>query len=113
MPPGFAPPTLPADTTLADASLALGLKRNWRQFSLLVVVNAFVGGMVGLERAVLPLLAERDFGLASKAAILSFIVSFGVVKAVTNLAAGRWSERAGRNRCSWRGGSRGCPFPFC
>ena len=68
------------------------MRRNWRQFSLLVVVNAFVGGMVGMERAVLPLLAEREFGLASRAAILSFIVSFGAVKAVTNVAAGRWSE---------------------
>ena len=74
----------------------LGLRPNCLQFSLLVIVNAFVGGMVGLERAVLPLLAEREFGLASKAAILSFIVSFGVVKAVTNLAAGGWSERVGR-----------------
>ena len=60
----------------------LGLRANWRQFALLVVVNAFVGGMVGLERAVLPLLAEHDFGLASRTAILAFIVSFGLVKAL-------------------------------
>src|SRR6185503_20112772 len=86
MPPRFAPPTPPSDASPTDAGLALGLRRNWYQFSLLLVVNAFVGGMVGMERAVLPLLAEREFGLASKAAILSFIVSFGVVKAVTNLA---------------------------
>ena len=59
------------------------------QFSLLVVVNAFVGGMVGLERTVLPLIAERDFGLASKSAILAFIASFGLVKAFANLFAGR------------------------
>src|SRR6266852_5806296 len=90
----------------------LGLSRNWRQFSLLVVVNAFVGGMVGLERAVLPLLAEREFGLASKAAILSFIVSFGVVKAATNVAAGRWSERVGRKPLLVAGWIAGLPVPF-
>ena len=59
----------------------LGLRENWRQFALLVVVNAFVGAMVGSERVVLPLVAQSDFGLASRAAILSFIVSFGLVKA--------------------------------
>src|SRR6266850_316778 len=112
MPPGFAPLTSRPDASPADAGLALGLGRNWRQFSLLVVVNAFVGGMVGLERAVLPLLAEREFGLASKAAILSFIVSFGVVKAVTNVAAGRWSERAGRKPLLVAGWIAGLPVPF-
>jgi len=112
MPPGFAPSTSRPDASPADAGLALGLRRNWRQFSLLVVVNAFVGGMVGLERAVLPLLAEREFGLASKAAILSFIVSFGAVKAVTNLAAGRWSERVGRKPLLVSGWIAGLPVPF-
>ena len=112
MPPGFAPSTSPPDAPPADAGLALGLGRNWRQFSLLVLVNAFVGGMVGLERAVLPLLAEREFGLASKAAILSFIVSFGAVKAVTNLAAGRWSERVGRKPLLVSGWIAGLPVPF-
>jgi len=112
MPPGFAPSTSRPDASPADAGLALGLRRNWRQFSLLVVVNAFVGGMVGMERAVLPLLAEREFGLASKAAILSFIVSFGVVKAVTNLAAGRWSERVGRKPLLVAGWIAGLPVPF-
>ena len=76
--------------------MRLGLGANWQQFALLVLVNAFVGGMVGLERAVLPLLAERDFGLASKSAILSFIVTFGLVKALANLFAGRMSDRVGR-----------------
>jgi MFS family permease len=112
MPPGFAPSTSPPDASPADADLALGLSRNWRQFALLVVVNAFVGGMVGLERAVLPLFAEREFGLASKAAILSFIVSFGAVKAVTNVAAGRWSERVGRKPLLVAGWIAGLPVPF-
>src|SRR5262245_47319099 len=76
----------------------LGLHRNWRQFSLLVLINAFVGGMVGIERAILPLIASRDFGLASTTAALSFIVSFGLVKAVTNLFAGFLSDRVGRKR---------------
>ena len=67
--------------------VALGLGANLGQFSLLVLINAFVGGMVGLERTVLPLIAERQFGLASKTAILSFIVSFGIVKAIANLLA--------------------------
>src|SRR5881396_689176 len=61
-------------------TITLGLRANWRQFALLVAVNAFVGGMIGLERTVMPLLAERDFGLVSRTAILSFIVSFGIVK---------------------------------
>ena len=62
----------------------LGLRANWQQFSLLVLINAFVGAMVGLERTVLPLLAEQEFGLASTTAALSFLVSFGLVKAATN-----------------------------
>jgi MFS family permease len=76
----------------------LGLTANWRQFSLLVVVNAFVGAMVGTERTVVPLLAERDFGIASASATLSFLVAFGFVKAATNLAAGHFSDRYGRKR---------------
>jgi MFS family permease len=76
----------------------LGLRANWRQFWLLVLVNAFVGAMVGLERTVLPLLASQDFGLASRSAALSFIVTFGLVKAVTNLVAGRMGDRFGRKR---------------
>ena len=69
-------------------SVALGQTENIGQFSLLVLINAFVGGMVGLERTVLPLIAEREFGIASKSAILSFIISFGLVKAFGNLIAG-------------------------
>jgi MFS family permease len=74
----------------------LGLAANWRQFTLLVVVNAFVGAMVGMERTVLPLLAEQDFGIASASAILAFLVAFGLVKAATNLVAGHFSDRYGR-----------------
>src|SRR2546422_10559124 len=77
-------------------AVALGLRANWRQFWLLVLVNAFVGAMVGMERTVLPLLAQVEFGLASKSAVLSFIATFGVVKAVTNLFAGRLSDSYGR-----------------
>src|SRR5439155_97138 len=71
----------------------LGLRENLGQFVLLVVINAFVGSMVGLERTVLPLLGEREFGLTSKTAITSFIVSFGVTKAVLNLVAAHYALR--------------------
>jgi MFS family permease len=90
----------------------LGLRANWLQFTLLVLVNAFVGGMVGLERAVVPLLAEREFHLASKAVILSFIISFGIVKALANLFAGRMSDRLGRKGILIAGWLVGLPAPF-
>ncbi len=90
----------------------LGLRQNLPQFSLLVLVNAFVGGMVGLERSILPLIAEREFGLVSKSAILSFLVGFGLVKAMTNLAAGRFSDRVGRKVLLVAGWIVGLPVPF-
>src|SRR3989440_8054658 len=90
----------------------LGLLANWQQFSLLVVVNAFVGSMVGMERVVLPLIAEQDFGLVSRAAILSFIVSFGVTKAFANLFAGRMSDRIGRKRVLVFGWLFALPIPL-
>lgn len=90
----------------------LGLRQNLAQFSLLVLVNAFVGGMVGLERAILPLIAEREFGLVSKSVILSFIVGFGFVKAFTNLAAGRFADRIGRKGLLVGGWIVGLPIPF-
>lgn len=93
-------------------NLTLGLRANWRQFTLLVIVNAFVGGMVGLERTVLPLLAEHDFAIASRTAILSFIVSFGVVKALANLISGRISDRIGRKQILIAGWLIGLPVPI-
>lgn len=76
--------------------IRLGLRANWRQFALLVLINAFVGAMVGLERAVLPLFGEQEFGLASQASILAFVASFGATKALANLVAGRLADRRGR-----------------
>ncbi len=76
----------------------LGLRANLGQFSLLVALNALVGGMVGLERSVLPLVGEQDFGLTSTVTILAFVVAFGAAKALTNLAAGDLAERFGRKR---------------
>jgi MFS family permease len=94
------------------AAVQLGLRANWQQFTLLVIVNAFVGGMVGLERGILPLLGQHDFGLASTTAVLSFIVSFGIVKALANLFAGRLSDRIGRKRVLVAGWLIGLPVPF-
>src|SRR5437867_6035688 len=76
----------------------LGLRANAAQFSLLVGLNALVGAMVGLERSVLPLVGKNDFGLASDAGVLAFVVAFGVAKAVTNLGAGALADRIGRKR---------------
>src|SRR5688572_10081028 len=99
--------------TVRDRSTPeLGLHANWRQFTLLVLVNAFVGAMVGLERSVLPLIGDREFGLASKSAALSFIATFGVVKALTNLFAGRLGDRYGRKRILVTGWLFAIPMPF-
>jgi MFS family permease len=96
----------------SESNVRLGLRENIGQFSLLVLINAFVGGMVGLERTILPLLAEKEFGLASKTAILSFIISFGLTKAVTNLFAGVLSDRVGRKTLLVFGWIAGLPVPF-
>jgi MFS family permease len=93
-------------------TVALGLRANWRQFWLLVLVNAFVGAMAGLERTVLPLLAQAEFGVASKSAALSFIATFGVVKALTNYFAGRLSDRYGRKPVLLVGWCFALPVPF-
>jgi MFS family permease len=90
----------------------LGLRANWQQFTLLVIVNAFVGAMVGLERSIVPLLGHRVFGLASTTAVLSFIVSFGVVKALANLFAGRLGDRIGRKGVLVAGWLFGLPVPL-
>jgi MFS family permease len=97
---------------VAAPVIRLGLRENWRQFALLVLINAFVGGMVGLERTIVPLLAEQDFGLASRTIALSFIVSFGVVKASANLFAGRFSDRIGRKQILVTGWLFGLPVPI-
>jgi MFS family permease len=102
-------PSRQADPTPA---VALGLRANWRQFWLLVLVNAFVGAMLGMERTVLPLLAQVEFSLASKSAVLSFIATFGVVKALTNFFAGRLSDIYGRKHVLVAGWLVGLPVPF-
>ena len=92
--------------------LRLGLGVNWQQFTLLVVVNGFVGAMVGLERSVLPVLAREDFGLASQTAILAFLVTFGIFKPATNYFAGRLSDRFGRKGILLVGWLAALPVPF-
>ena len=89
----------------------LGLRANAAQFSLLVGLNALVGAMVGLERSVLPLVGEQDFGLTSRVAILSFVVAFGVAKAFTNLGAGVLADRVGRKRLLVIGWAVALPVP--
>ena len=90
----------------------LGLRENLPQFMLLVLVNAFVGAMVGMERSILPAIAEQEFQLAARTAILSFIVVFGVAKALTNYGAGRLSDRFGRKRILVVGWLVAAPVPF-
>lgn len=90
----------------------LGLGANWRQFALLVAINAFVGGMVGMERSVLPLLAGQEFGISSKTAAISFVAAFGFAKAFANLLAGPLSERYTRRRVLIAGWLMGVPVPF-
>ena len=101
-----------ATLTAAEPTIRLGLRENLAQFTLLVVVNAFVGAMVGIERSILPLLAEREFHLAARFAALSFIVVFGVTKALTNFAAGRLSDRVGRKSVLVAGWIVAVPVPF-
>ena len=102
--------SLPSQVTTPDVQL--GLRANWQQFTLLVLVNVFVGGMVGLERSIVPLLGQQVFGLASTTAVLAFIVSFGIVKALANLFAGRLSDRIGRKGVLITGWLVGLPVPF-
>ena len=96
---------------MSDA-IRLGLRENRAQFALLLVVNAFVGAMVGLERSSLPLLADDEFGVGSTTAVLSFIVAFGAAKAFTNLGAGSLAERVGRRRLLILGWLAALPVPL-
>jgi predicted MFS family arabinose efflux permease len=93
-------------------SVQLGLKENWKQFTLLVIINAFVGGMVGLERSILPQIAEVEFAIAAKTAILSFIIVFGIVKAITNYFAGAFANKIGRKNLLVIGWLFALPVPF-
>jgi MFS family permease len=95
-----------------SALVTLGLRANARQFGLLVALNALVGGMVGLERSVLPLVGKQDFGLRSSSMILAFVVAFGAAKALTNLAAGELAERVGRKRLLVIGWLFALPVPL-
>ncbi len=90
----------------------LGLKENWKQFTLLVIINGFVGGMVGLERSILPQIAEKEFAIAAKTAILSFIIVFGIVKAITNYYTGTLANKFGRKKLLVAGWIMAVPIPF-
>lgn len=93
-------------------NVSLGLKENWKQFTLLVIINGFVGGMVGLERTILPENAEVDFGMAAKTAILAFIIVFGIVKAISNYYAGALTDKVGRKHLLVIGWLFALPVPF-
>jgi len=94
-----------------ERNVRLGLRANLGQFSILVLLNAFVGAMVGLERTVLPLVGTQQFGLSSTTAVLSFIASFGLSKALINVAAGAVADRVGRRRVLMVGWLLGIPVP--
>src|SRR5919205_2606829 len=96
----------------ASQGIRLGLGANWEQFTLLVIVNGFVGAMVGLERSVLPVLAREEFGLASRIAILSFLITFGIFKPAANYFAGNLSDRFGRKSVLLVGWLAALPVPF-
>src|SRR6266581_2960454 len=102
----------PSSPQSAGSRVRLGLKENWRQFALLILINAFVGGMVGIERTVVPLIGSEEFGITSTTIIVSFIVSFGVVKALANLVSGQLADSWGRKRVLVLGWLVGLPVPF-
>ena len=93
-------------------NIELGLKNNWKQFTILVIVNAFVGGMIGMERTIFPQFAELEFDVASKTAILSFITAFGITKAVANFYTGILANRFGRKNLLVLGWLLAIPIPF-
>lgn len=94
------------------SAIRLGLYENWQQFSLLILINAFVGGMVGIERTVLPLIGSDVFHIASTTVVLSFIASFGLVKAFANLVSGHFADIYGRKAVLIAGWVAGLPVPF-
>lgn len=104
--------TAPSKRLTPRSAPVLGLRANWRQFALLVAVNAFVGGMVGLERAIVPALARRDFGVGSSTVAVSFIATFALAKALANLFAGRLASRLSRRSLLIAGWLCGLPVPF-
>jgi MFS family permease len=97
---------------IATSPIRLGLRQNFPQFALLVLVNGLVGATIGIERSILSPIAEQDFHLAARTAVLSFIVVFGIVKAVTNYFAGRLCDAVGRKRVLVAGWIIGVPAPF-
>jgi MFS family permease len=97
---------------LKTNNIELGLKNNWKQFTILVIVNAFVGGMIGMERTIFPQFAELEFGVASKTAILSFITAFGITKAFANYYTGKLANRFGRKNLLVLGWLLAIPIPF-
>ncbi|HLZ01751.1 MAG TPA: MFS transporter [Bradyrhizobium sp.] len=101
-----------ASLQAAAPTVSLGLRENWQQFSLLVLINAFVGGMVGLERTVVPLIGAEEFKLESTTLVVSFIISFGVIKALANLVSGQLADAWGRKRVLILGWLVGLPVPF-
>src|ERR671934_2731491 len=100
------------DRSLPRDTLRLGIRENWSQFALLVIINACVGGMVGLERTVVPLVATEEFHLISDTLIFSFIVAFGVVKALSNVLSGFLADRFTRKAMLVSGWVIGLPVPF-
>jgi MFS family permease len=107
-----AAPAAIALSERAASEVTLGLRANWRQFSLLVLINAFVGGLVGIERTVVPLIGSEVFHIESTTLITSFIISFGVVKACANLLSGQLADTWGRKRVLVIGWLMGLPVPF-
>lgn len=92
--------------------IKIGLKENWRQFTILIIVNAFVGGMIGMERTIFPQFAEFEFGISSKSAILSFITAFGITKAISNYLTGRLANKFGRRNLLLFGWLLAIPVPL-
>ena len=90
----------------------MGLKENWKQFTLLVIINAFVGGMVGMERSIFPEFAKFKFGISSSTAIMSFIAAFGITKALSNYYTGKMANSIGRKNLLIAGWIFAIPVPF-